>query len=203
MIIRVLRVKRLLLLLLILLVIVVLLIGYSKPFLKMLYPIPYKDEINKFAQQFGLDPLLVTAVIRTESKFDPEARSSKGAVGLMQLMPETARWAAGKMGIEYSKTNLFDPEANILIGCWYLSLLKHQFNGNFVAALAAYNGGRTFVNQWLNEKQWDGSYEDIDNIPFPETREYVKRVIRNYKIYQRIYEDRGGGLFGVKTAEES
>ena len=188
MIIRVLRAKRLLFLL-VLLFIVVLLIGYSRPFLRMLYPIPYKEEITKYAGQFDLDPLLVTAVIRVESKFIPEARSSKGAIGLMQLMPETARWAAGQMGIEYSEASLLDPEVNILIGCWYLSFLEHQYNGNFTAALAAYNGGGKFVDQWLSEKRWDGSFEDIENVPFPETREYVKRVMKNYRMYQRIYEE--------------
>lgn len=180
---------RRLLFLLVLLLIVILLIGYSKLFLRLLYPMPYKNEVEKYSRQFDLDPLLVTAVMRVESKFNPKAKSPKGAAGLMQLMPDTAKWAAGKMKLEYSKEKLFDPEFNIAVGCWYLALLKDDFNGNLAAALASYNGGKTTVNQWLNEKQWNGTLNDIDNIPFLETRNFVARVINNYEMYHRIYED--------------
>jgi len=165
------------------------LVANSRPFLRLLYPMPYENEVDRYAKQFQLDPFLVTAVMRVESRFNPFAESPKGAVGLMQLMPDTAKWAAGKMQVEYSKEMLFDPEFNISVGCWYLALLKSQFGGNDAAALAAYNAGRTQVNEWLSKGQWSGSLEDAESIPFLETRDYVRKVFRDYKIYRRIYQD--------------
>ena len=188
MIIRYVRVRRLLLLLLILVLLTVV-VANSRPFLRLLYPMPYGDEVARYAKQFQLDPLLVTAVMRVESKFNPAAESSKGAVGLMQLMPETAKWAAEQMEIEYSKEMLVAPEYNISIGCWYLALLKSQFNGNTTAALAAYNAGGTPVAQWLERGLWDGSLEDVKSIPFVETRNYVKKVLKDYEIYRKVYRD--------------
>lgn len=188
MIIRFVRIKRLLLLLFIV-VLLSILVANSRPFLRLLYPMPYEDAVARYAKQFQLDPYLVTAVMRVESRFNPVAQSSKGAVGLMQLMPDTAKWAAGKMQIEYSEEMLVDPKFNISVGCWYLALLKSQFNGNAAAALAAYNAGKTPVNRWLQQGQWNGSLEDVDNIPFFETRNYVKKVFRDYEIYRKIYQD--------------
>lgn len=200
MIIRCIRIKRLFLLGLGIVVLIVI-IGNSQPFQKLFYPLPYKNEVLKYSRQFDLDPLMVIAIMRVESRFDPNARSSKGAVGLMQLMPDTAQWAAEKMNIEYSHERLIEPEFNILIGCWYLSLLKSQYNGNLIAAVASYNGGRTPVNQWLDQKRWDGSLEDLDNIPFPETREYVKKVFNIYEKYSGIYKEEGEFSLGLQRTE--
>lgn len=188
MIIRYVRVKRLFFVLLVFCILTIL-VADSRPFLRLLYPMHYEEVIVRKARQFQLDPFLVAAVIRVESKFDPQAKSPKGALGLMQLMPETAKWAAGKMNLVYSQERLFDPEFNISIGCWYLALLKSQFKGNTAAALAAYNGGRTTVNKWLEQKQWNGSLEDAENIPYFETRQYVRKVLRYYERYSKIYKD--------------
>lgn len=187
MIIRFIRIKRLLLLIA-LLVVVLFFIGHSKPFLRLVYPVPYQEETVKYARRFELDPLLISAVMRAESRFDPYAQSSKGALGLMQLMPDTAKWVAGQMQMAYSEERLTEPEFNIAIGCWYLSSLANQYDGNLALALAAYNGGKTNVNSWLENRVWSGRSEDIEDIPFPETREYVKTVLRNYKRYQKIYD---------------
>lgn len=189
MIIRYLRVKRLLLLLVLLLVLISIILQ-SKPFLRLLYPIAYQEEVTRYSRQFQLDPLLVMAIIRAESKFNPYAESKKGAVGLMQLMPDTAKWVAGQMNLEYSSEKLFEPEFNIAVGCWYLSSLISQYGGmdHLAVALAAYNGGRTNVNKWLQEKIWDGSISDLDSIPFFETKEYVRIVLKNYEIYKKVYD---------------
>lgn len=188
MIIRYVRVRRILILLLVV-VLLAIAVGNSRPFLTLFYPIPYEEEILETSGQFGLDPYLVTSVIRVESNFDPQAESPKGALGLMQLMPDTAEWAATKINLEYSREKLFDPDFNITLGCWYLSLLTSQYDGNTAAVLAAYNGGNTTVNQWLADGLWNGTLEDVENIPYPETSNYVKKVSRTLEIYTRLYKN--------------
>ncbi|NLC11961.1 MAG: lytic transglycosylase domain-containing protein [Firmicutes bacterium] len=151
---------------------------------KRIYRIKYRDEIFYYAEANQLDPYLVAAVIQVESNFNPRARSPKGAVGLMQLMPSTARWAAEMMGLDdYSEELLLDPQYNIKIGCWYLNNLLQTFEGNRYAALAAYNGGRGEVMRWLQEGIWDGSLKNYRDIPFPETREFVKKVEDYYNLW--------------------
>lgn len=156
------------------------------------YPYRYRDEIGRRASQYQFDPLLIAAVVRTESKFNPQAVSHSGARGLMQVMPETGRWAAGELGIEpYDLERLFDPPTNVWIGAWYLDSLRHDFGGDIVLALAAYNGGRRNVAEWLDTAQWNGEHQNIDQIPFRETREFIKRVMTAYGRYVWLYE--GGG----------
>ncbi|QJW46652.1 lytic transglycosylase domain-containing protein [bacterium BFN5] len=155
---------------------------------KYLYPYPYRDIIYRYALERDLDPLLVVGIIRTESKFIPQARSPKGAVGLMQLMPETAQWIASQ--IEYSDfklSDLEDPEVNIRFGTWYLQSLKKEFKGNEVLMLAAYNGGRGNVKQWMQRYGWGIGFKDFEQIPFKETKEYVGRVLRSKQRYQDLY----------------
>lgn len=157
-------------------------------FWRLFYPFPYRDSILRHSREFNLDPNLVVAVIRVESKFRITAESPRGAKGLMQLMPDTARWAAEQMGIEYSEGDLFDPDYNITVGCWYLANLLHEFKGNLPAALAAYNGGRGNVRDWLAQGIWQGSLEEIERIPFKETRDFVFRVLHDYRVYSALYK---------------
>ena len=154
---------------------------------RIFYPYPYRESVLSCAQEFSLAPNLILAITRVESKFRPKAVSPKGARGLMQLMPETAEWAARQMGIEYSLNDLFDPEYNLKIGCWYLANLLHDFQGNLPAALAAYNGGRGKVKQWIGENTWDGTLENISQIPYQETKVFVEKVIHDLKIYNSLY----------------
>lgn len=159
-----------------------------RPILTWYYPLKYRESVERHARYHQVDPLLVTAVMRVESDFNRYAISSKGARGLMQLMPETAKWAAELMGIDgFDLEQLFDPEINIAIGVWYLSTLRQQFEGDTVLALAAYNGGRTNVLRWLREEAWSGEVETVQDIPFPETRGYVQKVLHTYQWYRRIY----------------
>jgi soluble lytic murein transglycosylase len=158
-------------------------------FWRVFYPWPYKQDMIEVAVDSGVDPFLLAAVTKVESGFDPHARSSAGAVGLMQVMPDTANWVSQQIGFDdFHADLLYQPEVNLLIGCWYLSDLLNEFDGNITAALAAYNAGRGNVGTWLRSGQWNGTKRDLKNIPFPETREYVKSVLRNYEIYQYLYE---------------
>lgn len=163
------------------------LIYWSSPVQKILYPIPNREYVFRYAADYQLDPYLVAAVIRVESRFFHQAESGSGARGLMQIMPETACWAARKLGIEFHPEMLFDPQYNIRIGCWYLRELLDYFNGNLGVTLAAYNAGQGNVTKWLDKGNWDGSLENLDKIPFEETRNYVKRVLESYYRYQKVY----------------
>lgn len=174
-------------------VVVLLVIGYaiytSEWFQKeYLYPFPYQEIVYKYAMENEVEPYLIAGVMKAESKFIPTARSPKGAMGLMQLMPETAAWIAEKT--EYGPFNtedLTDPDTNIRFGAWYLSSLKKEFGGNEVLMLAAYNGGRGNVKQWMRQNDWPQSFNDIEKLPFPETREYVGKVLRNRDKYRSLY----------------
>lgn len=158
------------------------------PILTWYYPLRYWESVQRHAGLYQLDPLLIAAVMRVESAYDRYAISSKGARGLMQIMPETAIWAAEQMGLEgFRVEQLFDPDVNIAIGVWYLATLREQFGGEMIPALAAYNGGRSNVLRWLRESAWSGQFETVDDIPFPETRGFVRKVVSAYQWYRWIY----------------
>ncbi len=165
------------------------LVGYfgSRWVLWQLYPLHYREPLFRYAQENSLDPYLVAAVIRVESRFRPRVTSPRGARGLMQVMPETGRWVAGQMRVPFDPEMLYDPEYNIRLGCWYLASLHREFDGRIVPALAAYNGGRNNVRKWLETGRWDGSAATLARIPYQETRLYVARVLRDLERYQRIY----------------
>jgi soluble lytic murein transglycosylase len=155
---------------------------------KYLYPFPYQGTVFRYAVEHQLDPFLIAGMIRTESKFIPEARSPKGALGLMQVMPETGQWVAGQLKYpDYSPGVLTDPEVNIRFGVWYLASLKREFQGNEILMLAAYNGGRGNVRQWMGQFGWTAAFAEIEQIPFRETREYVVKVLRDKERYRQLY----------------
>ena len=159
-------------------------------FLKIIYPEPYKEIVEEVSQIYQLDPYLIYAVMRVESKFNPEAQSKKGARGLMQLLPETGSWIARELKYEsFDVDKLFDPEYNINLGAWYLSYLNKQFDNNTVLVIAAYNGGETNVKKWLKENIWSGNISDLENIPFKETREYVNKVLTDYETYKKYMKN--------------
>jgi soluble lytic murein transglycosylase len=154
---------------------------------RTLYPLPEKETVFRYAQENRLDPYLVAAVIHTESRFQNLAESPSGALGLMQLMPDTAQWAAGQMDIAYDQEQLFETEYNVRMGTWYLRYLLDEFGDSLPLALAAYNAGRGNVSNWLKDGRWDGTLENLSSIPFPETRDYVRKVFKNQQRYQKIY----------------
>ncbi|HAA89685.1 MAG: Lytic transglycosylase [Thermoanaerobacterales bacterium 50_218] len=171
------------------LVILSIYLAQAKWFWKIFYPWPYRQEITVAAEGFQLDPYLVAAIVRVESGFNPCARSRVGALGLMQVMPETASWVAKEMGLsEFHPSLLYNSQLNLQIGCWYLAHLLEEFDGNLVVALAAYNAGRGNVHKWLLSDQWEGTAADLHKIPFRETQFFVRSVLRNHKIYRYLYE---------------
>ena len=137
-----------------------------------------------------MDSNLTAAVIKSESNFEHTAKSHRGAVGLMQLMPETAAWIADQLDDKnYSVESLHEPDRNIRYGTWYLAELQREFKGNDVLALAAYNAGRGNVRAWMEEHHWTLNFHDIDAIPYKETRDYVRQVIGDRKKYKELYPE--------------
>ena len=161
----------------------------AAPFMwELIYPMPYADLIHQYAGQNDLDPYLVAAVILAESRFNTKATSPKDARGLMQILPSTGEWLAGAVNLEgYTSEQLYEAEVSIMLGTWYLRELQCQFGDNLPAALAAYNAGPTTVQKWLDEGCWDGRSEDVDNVPYGETRNYITRVLTNYEAYLQIH----------------
>lgn len=107
----------------------------------------------------------------------------------MQVMPPTGKWVAAEIGLSgFYPDQLYNPQVNIRIGCWYLSDLYREFNGDTVLVLAAYNGGRGNVKKWLTQVDWSKSPNKIDQLPFPETRQFVRKVFWNHKIYRFLYD---------------
>lgn len=150
------------------------------------FPLRFAPLIAYYAERAKIDPVLIAAVIKVESAFKKEAVSVKGAMGLMQLMPDTAAWLVAERGGWSGELDLLQPETNIELGVGYLQYLLGQFPSEH-AALAAYNGGPTNVRRWLNEGIWDGSWANSQQIPFGETRSYVRKVELMRRIYSFLY----------------
>jgi soluble lytic murein transglycosylase len=149
-----------------------------------LYPFPFLDPIQNWSQQRQLNSLLVTALIRQESRFMPKIRSSAGAVGLMQVMPDTAQYIASNIKLKTYK--LDNPEDSIKLGTWYLDYTHTEFRGNSMLAVASYNAGPGAVAGWLDKGVQDAD-AFVEAIPYDETRGYVKSVFGNYWNYMRLY----------------
>lgn len=176
-------------LLLIGLLLLIAVIKVAPALLRRVYPLGHRDVIAREAELRDLDPNLVAAVINVESHWRADAVSPKGAGGLMQLMPSTAAWVAEQSGMnDFDQQDLFQPDVSIQLGTWYLANLMKAFEQNMIVALAAYNGGRGNVEHWLQDGLWDGTLDDVDQIPFGETRRYVRKVLNQYQIYARLYQ---------------
>jgi len=156
-------------------------------YLRMRYPLQYQSIINAHADNYGLEPSLLAAVVYTESKFDPSAQSTAGAIGLMQLLPATAQGIADHTGGgNYTKADLYNPELNIRYGAYYLARLQHKYREHpqsLDLALAAYNAGQGNVDRWVAATPTGAPVR----IPFRETRDYLDRVHRLQGIYHRAY----------------
>jgi soluble lytic murein transglycosylase len=165
--------------------------------LQVIFPLTYWDSIRRHAAARNLDPYLIAALIAQESTFDPKARSVANAWGLMQIVPATGRRLARTVGIpRYSTAKLTDPETNIRLGTLYFSQLTRQFDGVHFA-LASYNAGESRVVRWKAERPGLDEDEFIDDIPFPETQNYVKRILGTAENYRRLYGEAGGRAIPV------
>lgn len=145
-----------------------------------LYPQKYVSIIKKYAKEYDISPALVASVINVESGYKKEAISPVGAVGLMQIMPQTAKWIEGDV-------NLKDVNTNIKVGCKYLAYLKTQFS-SFECVIASYNAGPNKVKIWLNNKDFSTDGINLKTTPYKETNEYIKKVKKNLKVYNLFYK---------------
>jgi soluble lytic murein transglycosylase len=181
-------------------------------FWQCVYPLGYVDVVQQNAKQRGLDSYLVLALIREESAFAPHAVSRAGARGLMQLMPQTADLVARENKLPAVAPNALDaPEVNIRLGAIHLADLLRDYNANLSLSLASYNAGKQAVQRWLQRFGFADEVEFIEDIPYAETRNYVKRILGNYERYTSLYgtpkaESRipaTGGLSGVEKKPKS
>ncbi|HXQ22619.1 MAG TPA: transglycosylase SLT domain-containing protein [Candidatus Acidoferrales bacterium] len=154
---------------------------------RLLHPLAFWTIVTREARANGIDPLLVVALMRQESLFDPEARSSADAIGLMQLLPVTARRVATPNDGHVDVADLVEPDFNIELGVRYLAGLLSRFHGDVLKAVAAYNGGETAVEKWERRFADLDPDEFVESISYRETRDYVKRVVTNYRTYQQLY----------------
>ena len=161
----------------------------QKQFLtNVMYPVPHWKTIRSVAESYNVDPMLVLAVMRQESRFDTEVISRADARGLMQIIPPTGKRISKQLSMnDYSDELLHDPQVNIRMGVFYLSTLLRRTGGELAPALASYNAGMRVVKKWLKKQPYDDVTKFIETIPYPETRGYVKNVLRNYGVYQDIY----------------
>ena len=168
----------------------------------LIYPLGYLPLVQEKARYYDIDPILVLSVIRQESLFDPVALSRSSAYGLMQIIPSTGNAIAKELGIDISSdmSRLFDPDINLTFGCFFLKGLLDRFEQNMVYALASYNAGPNAVTRWQKRFGHLEIDEFIENIPYGETRDYVKRIMKNYWIYKRIYTPMN--LLNQKQAKE-
>lgn len=148
------------------------------------YPTKYSDIVSKYSREHSVPEELVFATIKVESNFDPEAVSHVGAIGLMQMLPSTCEWLAGKLGEEFDPDMLYDPETNIKYGTYYLQYLYSRF-GSWEKASIAYNWGEGNFSRFLEEHGY--RHGDYSSIPVKETRNYVEKVNKAKIKYQNLY----------------
>lgn len=155
---------------------------------RYIYPTDYADFVEKYAEECELDKSLVYAVIKCESGFNPQAKSSIGAKGLMQLTDETYEWVCSRYGEKnVDNDNLYDPEKNIEAGCRLLKLLSNDFL-SLETRLCAYHAGRNITLKWLSNSEYSFDGETLDKIPYSDTSSYVDKVVKTIEKYKEIYE---------------
>ena len=167
-------------------------VQYRRHLIYAQYPLRYKDLIVRMAGEYDLEPWHVAAVIRCESSFDPNATSNVGARGLMQIMPDTGEWLAGKFkeADGFDPDSLYDPETNVKYACWYLRWLMNRYDRDLVLVTSAYHAGHGTVDKWLADSavSQDGRAILPEAIPYASTKQYVSRVLRAYEKYEELYD---------------
>jgi len=168
------------------------------------YPAPYRENLQENLHKHGLEEAWVYGLMRQESRFATKAKSDAGAAGLMQIMPDTARWVARQIGMRgYRKGLIHQLDVNIKLGTYYMKTVSHQFDDNPVLASAAYNAGPNRARQWRGKQPLEGAIY-IETIPFDETRDYVKKVMSNTIYYSRLFGQTSQSLkqrLGIIEAE--
>ena len=176
---------------LIILILIVFLIVLKNKIQRIFYPKLHEEFVSMYSDKYGVDENLIFAVIKAESNFQEDAVSHKDALGLMQIMKETAEDVARKYNIEIdfnnSEREILNVQNNIKIGTKYLAVLLEKYK-NIEVAVAAYNAGIGTVDNWIEKEIIKSDGSDIENIPYKETNNYVRKILRNYKIYQDLYK---------------
>ena len=182
--------KKLPIVIILILIVIVFLGIFKDKILKIIYPKTFKEYVSIYSEEYNIDENLIYALMKAESNFKSKAVSNRGAIGVMQLMEETALDVAKKAKIDIDENNLkqelLKPEVNIKIGTIYIKTLLDQYQ-NVEVALAAYNAGIGTVNTWIEEGIIKKDGRDIENIPYKETNQYVRKILRDYKIYEYLY----------------
>jgi len=159
-----------------------------RPYWEALFPKAYWSDVRNYSTMNGLDPYLVASLIRQESEFNPVAASRANAIGLMQLLPKTAKTVAREIRLQrYNPSQLYAPAVNLQLGTRYFKAMADRYNGQFEYALAAYNAGSDRVDDWLGQGHFRDPQEFVESIPFTETREYVQAILRNANVYRQLY----------------
>lgn len=179
---------------LILLILLILLIYIFNNFnmknylLKIIYPIKYEEYVEKYAEEYQIDSLLIYSIIKAESNFNKDAISNTKALGLMQIMEKTAYEKAKKINIKIENIEeLYIVDINIKIGVSYFSELLKTYDNNLNLSLIAYNAGMGNLKKWIENGTIKKDGSDIENIPFEETKNYVRKILKNYEIYKKLY----------------
>ena len=165
-------------------------IGFGEKMMKIMYSKKYENLVVIYSEKYQVDSDLIFALIKAESNFNSSAVSGKGAKGLMQLMEETAKDVSKKTDLKIEPDEigekLLQPDVNIELGTKYISILLEKYN-NTAIALTAYNAGIGTVDNWIEKGVIKKDGEDIQNIPYKETNNYVRKILRDYKIYKKLY----------------
>lgn len=183
--------KKIFIIIIAILVIVVFLGIFKNKILKIIYPKTYKEIVSVYSEKYNVEENLVFALIKAESNFNSEAVSHRDAIGVMQIMEETAKDVANKNSIKIENENikqeLLKIDNNINIGTKYLSTLLEKYKNKEIA-VAAYNAGIGTVDGWIQKEIIKSDGSDIENIPYKETNNYVRKILRNYKLYEELYK---------------
>ena len=161
----------------------------DKIVMKRIYPLKYSEYVEKYAEEYNIDKYLVYAIIKEESNFEENAKSTSNAVGLMQIMQPTALETANKIELDIAEGDLFNPELNIRLGLKYFTSLLEKYKNNYNLAIVAYNAGIGNVDKWIKEGTIKEDGSNIENVPFKETNNYVRKILRDYEIYKELHKN--------------
>lgn len=187
------QMKKIMIALIIILLIFILIVpvGLPEKVMKILYPIKYENFVESYSEKYQVNKYLIFALIKAESNFNEQAVSSKEAKGLMQIMDSTAKDICKKLDITISQEEiskkLLQPQFNINLGTKYISTLIAKYD-SIELALAAYNAGSGNVDSWIKDGTLNSDGSNIENVPYKETNNYVRKILRDYKIYKDLYE---------------
>lgn len=147
------------------------------------YPLHYKSEIQKYSEIHNVSPAIIASIVNAESSFDKNAMSQSGALGLMQILPSTAKWVSDTLDLTYEKSKLFEVDFNLNVGTYYIKYLMEKFN-DLKTALCAYNAGEGNVMLWLLNNEYSKDGITLSSTPFSETNNYVNKVLKGIEVYK-------------------